>query len=149
MKFVITGLPRTRTAWAAAYFNTCPDTFCYHEATWTKESLDKPYKNVGNADSGVILVPDWLTDNPVDKIIVIHRDPEQVKKSLRELGMKGKEGLVDQMVPVLKRLPGIHIKFEEYNDQLPRIHDYLGIPYDARKAKVFKDSVVQSIYWRK
>ena len=139
-----------RSAWFAAYF-TEGHTYCHHEATFHNHSMDLPqFDHVGNADSGYVLRKDWVEAIGPHKIVIVHRPVEEVEASLRGIGQTDTRWLLDQMVPVLEQLDGLHIHFDEINTRLKDIHDYLELPgYDPWRASLFSKMNIQSKYWRK
>ncbi len=149
-KFVITGLPRTRGAWLAAYFSQ-GDVLCYHEATLNFSDMDvEGYTHVGNSDSGYTICPDWVEELGDHKLVVVHRNPLVVTESLKKVGFGD---LTEQMVrqaDVLRKLEGLHIEFEEINPRLKEIQEYLEVPgYDESRATLFFNMRIQSLDWSK
>ena len=151
-KFVITGLPRTRSAWFATYF-TQGKTLCYHEATLNDHDTDiEGYDHVGNADSGYIICPEWIEQFGDHKVVVIHRDPAVVQKSLDAVPYEFGELLwvLKMAARRLKALDALHVNFDDINPRLEEIHDYLGVPgYDQERAQLFFDMNIQSKNWSK
>lgn len=90
MKFLITGLPRSRTAWMALAANTAPNTFCYHEPLWYLPNYDAlkalwqsdSNEHVGIADHalGFQLGPILRDIRP--RTVIIQRDADDVIASL-------------------------------------------------------------------
>lgn len=137
-KFVITGLPRSRTAWFSAYLST-GDTFCHHEAIYHNLPMDlEGYANVGNSDSGYVLRPQWGEEQDEHKIVVIHRDIDEVRASLAAVGVFDARELLLDCSDKLEDLHGMHMNFNQVNDKLEDIHNYIGVPYDPDRAKLFK-----------
>jgi hypothetical protein len=147
--FVITGMPRMRSAWFAAYL-TQGDVLCYHEAIHSEETLQTAgYSHVGTADSGYILSPDWIEAAPAHKLVIVHRPVDDVVRSLKGIGQSDTRWLLEAMGPKLRQLEGLHIEFDDINDKLEDIHDYLGLPgYDEERADLFANLNVQSQDWR-
>jgi len=146
MKFLITGLPRSRTAWFASYFTT-EDTLCYHEASFHNSDMELDVKNIGNSEAGVELP--WVTDFAPDRIIVIHRDIDEVERSLDIIGEPTGAALRERLEELNTRLDhfgGLHVDF--YNIDLWQIHDYLGLKYLPHRAELFDTMNIQSKYWR-
>lgn len=80
--FLITGLPRSRTAWLSAFF-TVGDCFCHHELSGSCKTItevqmmmlldDFPF--CGNSDSGALLILDELIELiPGLRIVYVVRD---------------------------------------------------------------------------
>ena len=143
-KFVITGLPRSRTAWFSAYL-TQGDVLCYHEAFYHHQPLEgAPY--VGTADCGYAL-RDWSIGK--HKLVVIHRDYKDVAKSLKAIGLEDEIGYLPILAERLRELGGLHIEYSEIDERLKEIHDYLGLPrYDKKRAELFTKMNIQSMEWR-
>ena len=93
--FLITGTPRSRTAWFAALCNTVPDTVCYHEpvayhATWREAARlwgSKWRTRVGIADSGFALHLADLVPMYHPRVLVIDRPHGDVDESLARIGV--------------------------------------------------------------
>ena len=99
--FFITGLPRSRTAWLANFFTT-QTAFCLHDACkdgWTAEhirsefdTLARHYKQVGDADSGLMLIADELVKlYPAARWVFIRNTPERAARSYRNYFTPGNE----------------------------------------------------------
>lgn len=139
-KFVITGLPRSRTAWFSAYF-TYGDIICYHEAFYHGIPLEGA-KHVGNADCGYF-VKDW--DIGEHGLVIIHRDPEDVARSLYRIGLDEGIEYLPMVSERLYELDGLHVDYDDIDDRLEEIHDYLGLPgYDKKRAELFRNMNIQS-----
>lgn len=93
-RFFITGLPRSRTAWMAAFFSL-GNTLCYHEPISRIKSLedlealyDAPaYRHVGFSDSGLGFHIGWILENLQPRTLIIGRPRSDVEKSLGKLGL--------------------------------------------------------------
>jgi hypothetical protein len=91
--FLVTGLPRSKTAWMSVVASMVPDAICYHEPVtrfkrW--ECCFDIWKNpttvhVGIADSGLGFHLDRILADVAPQILIIRRDPQQVKESLKRL----------------------------------------------------------------
>lgn len=111
--FLITALPRSRTAWLAAFFSG-NDSFCYHEGTrWHRsikalvdhlESLPETY--AGNSDSGLLLDLNGLKlVSGRIRIALIVRDVGEVRRGLRRAyNMELPGGAIDLFLDAI-RLP--------------------------------------------
>jgi len=105
--FFLTGLPRSRTAWLAAYLtNPSKYTYCYHEALNGLRSRDEfteimegpiggplfggvarhPWIKVGNSDSG-LMYTDFQERFPDAPVVIILRPYEDVVNSFRHKGL--------------------------------------------------------------
>lgn len=93
-RFFITGLPRSRTAWMAAFFSL-GKTMCYHEPICDIDSLDglkhlydSPfYDHVGVSDSGLGFHIGWILENLGPKTLIIGRPRRDVDLSLKRIGL--------------------------------------------------------------
>ena len=144
MRFVITGLPRCRTAWWAAYL-TQGDVFCFHEASYMDADYRIPFKHKGNSEAGV---PDtFLESFDPQKIVIVHRDIDEVYRSLEIIGQPVRPGYLEELEERNTKLEGLHVDF--YNIDLDEVHTYLELPgYSPERAKLFENMNVQSKYWR-
>ncbi len=98
--FLISGLPRSRTAWLSAFFSTS-DSLCYHDLT---NYLSDPHTVVshlraekclyaGDSDSGLMFDPDALEFIPEDvPMLLVCREIAEVKASLQKLFGKASFG---------------------------------------------------------
>jgi hypothetical protein len=147
-KFIITGHPRTRSAWFAAYL-TCGDTYCSHEGIYYN-NWPEGYENVGTADSSFPFLKSLVDIELGDyKLIVIERDIETVRASVLRLGLPDQHGWLEFCEGMLKMMkPGIRVKFEEIDQKLEQIHEYLEIPFDQRRADLFKEMHIESRHYR-
>jgi len=138
MRFCITGLPRSRTAWFAAYFTACGYK-CAHEGINGCGSImeyeEKMDKYDGNSDSGAMLYPFK------GKTVIIERDIDEVKKSLvRCFGDVEENNLIYSMKRKLDKLKGLRIKYNDIDDRLQEIHEYcVGNTYKSEVADMFKN----------
>jgi hypothetical protein len=91
--FIITGLPRSRTAWFAAVCNTIPEAICWHEpmawcADWAalQRLLDTSvYQYAGISDSLAGFHLSDLARATAARVLIVQRDPGQVAASLAGL----------------------------------------------------------------
>jgi len=81
MKFQITGLPRSGTAWITSVLNLCPSVICVHEEVDKNVPLPKEtYSSVGESGSHLLL-PDFR-NKKVDFRLFIYREPTDSYNSL-------------------------------------------------------------------
>ena len=144
---MITGLPRSRTAWFAAYL-TCGDVMCYHDATYSKQELTG-YSHVGTADTGYVLRPEWAKELGEHKLVIIHRDYKEVAESMAEFGYADEHGLFPMAAKMLHELNGLHVSFYDINSRIEEIHHYLKIPYHKERADLFINMNIQAQEWSK
>lgn len=92
-KFVVTGLPRSRTAWMAAFLST-GETLCLHEPSYRMMSIEDLneildtnfYKHIGVSESGLGFFAPWILENLQCRMLVIERDFGDVERSMRKFG---------------------------------------------------------------
>lgn len=151
-RFFITGLPRSRTAWMAAWMSSC-GIHCHHEAlsrSATKEdylaamSLNG-YPAVGNSDCAIALAPELIDG----RLVIIERDPGDVIASLvRIYGDENKEKIaiaVGDLSDAIDHLDGLRIAFHELDDRLSDIWEYcIGYGFDPRRAEQFMRLNIQT-----
>lgn len=93
--FLITGLPRSRTAWMATVCNLVPEAFCYHEplahfSSWEEcFSLYQTsrFRFVGISDSALGFHLHEIMQKWNPRVLVIERDISDVRRSLAGIGI--------------------------------------------------------------
>lgn len=93
--FLITGLPRSRTAWMSAVANTIPGAICYHEPieqfpSWqiSLSLWNEPrYSWVGISDSAMGFHLAEIINEYRPRILIIERNIDDAEVSLRRLGI--------------------------------------------------------------
>lgn len=110
LDFMIIGLPRSGTTWAANLLTT-ETTHCFHDPLYHThytefDGLKKPGKETGISCTGVWQFTDWLNDHPAKKLI-LHRDFADVNASLDAIGMPP----CDESGPYkLGKITGLHVQ---------------------------------------
>lgn len=125
MSFVVLSLPRSRTAWLAAFLNSA-NLNCEHELIARSDSFDhaieKIRQGIGSVDTGQIFrINDITKDIPKVKVIVIDRDKEQVKKSLNKCGLNGLDSFIDKQSELLKEQRFPSFLYENIDDKIEEI----------------------------
>lgn len=123
--FFITGLPRSRTCWLAAYLNH-GNTKCFHDLTGEVktpvELIDRMLKSgaehCGDADSGLAIYYDAIHQAyPSGKWVVIRRDPQATINWLERLGVQNPKPFVrlmeDKLGDLILKLNPMVVKFED------------------------------------
>ena len=115
-KFMITGLPRSRTAWWSVMAST-PVSVCTHEpvkiSTCFADLLsfwaDPNHQFAGISDSSLYMQLDRILNQVQPQMLVILRDPGQVMESLRRCFARPKSGatLLDEDT-LFKRISEAH-----------------------------------------
>lgn len=94
--FLITGLPRSRTAWFAAVANTVPGAICYHEplmqfTSW-EESLslwsNRDREWTGISDSAIGFHLGEILRDRSPKVLIVDRSFDAIVLSLRKIGIE-------------------------------------------------------------
>jgi hypothetical protein len=148
--FIITGLPRSRTAWLSNFL-TSGNIFCFHEASngcysWQDlgNKIDKAlehYDIVGNADSALAVSPNLCEIAEHVPTIIIERSIEDVSNSLKDL-YETDDPIIDSMLyEMQKNLDavecGLRIHYEDIDNRLEDIWNFCtnNSPYDANRAE--------------
>lgn len=122
--FIITGLPRSRTAWFSA-FMTASGYPCIHEGLNECLSVDeykKKVKSVSDSNTGYAYVGQLIDDRPT---LIIHRHHHKTDADVTNR---------------LKSLKGLHVLFDEIDERIAEIFSYLtGEQLDMKIYNVFKD----------
>jgi hypothetical protein len=118
VNFVITGLPRSATAWLANWFTT-DHSVCWHEALMDhsmEELLGFESDELFGISETSLCTMDPLAVNalPVPKL-VIHRPLDEVNRSLVDLGFP--PGMTEEHEKNLWDIGGFHLKFEDIFDE--------------------------------
>lgn len=117
--FMVIGLPRSGTTWAANWLTT-DATHCFHDPLYTTHYNDwddelpsrATGRSVGISCTGIWRWVAWLNDHPAKKVI-LHRDYEDVCASMREIGMPPVE--IDAP-RILHCVRGLHVPFTDLFD---------------------------------
>lgn len=145
-------LPRSRTAWLAAYFGT------YHDLS-TKTSVDDMLVKIGergNSDSGMIFHYQRIADNyPAAKWVFVDRNPQDCLQSLTELKFYGDLTepwkLVEKKVAEFKMAVSSYVidfNHLDYATAMRDLHEFLELPFCYDKFRIFKDlKVTTKILW--
>lgn len=93
-RFIITGLPRTRTAWLSMLCSMMPGAYCAHEPIarmrrWEDyfaffDNRDWAYLGAADSSLGFHLI-ELMALNP--RVLIIDRDPDEVEVSLARQGI--------------------------------------------------------------
>lgn len=151
-RFLITGLPRSRTAWMAA-FTSCGPAFCYHEPSAMMGEIEdledvyaRPggYQHVGASDHGLGF---WITEILArfkPRTLVIMRDQQDVEQSMHELGMPATnfcELLTERLLAVRQHPLVQYVPFEALDDMATMrkawFHLLPGVPFDEGRYREF------------
>lgn len=93
-RFLIAGLPRSRTTWLSV-FTTTGRSMCYHDPLITMSDISELedlyesefYKFVGISDTGVGFFLDLVLPTLAPRALIVERDPDEVYRELIGLGV--------------------------------------------------------------
>jgi len=145
MNFCITGLPRSRTAWFAAYFSASGHK-CAHEGlngcATIEEYTEKMKGYEGNSDCCSYLA------SPDIKTVIIERNVDDVRVSLYKI-FSGHELSVDNLLveitDKLSKAEGLRVSFDDIDKRLEEIHRYcVGDTYNEETATMFKNLKIET-----
>jgi hypothetical protein len=158
--FFITGLPRSRTAWLAAFLSAHHDVWCWHEGlkgchskaqfvekmrpSWAGMPAES---TIGNADS-VLPLTNFQRLFPGAATVIIHRSLGDVYASTKRLfGPLPDESreLLDETHVKMQSLEGFHVEFENLDVLMPSICSHIGIEYRQDIHMLFKDFNIQTL----
>lgn len=137
LDFIIVGLPRSCTTWAANWATT-EHSICWHDATGRElpKELDRKLSSKryrGISCTGAWMWKDWFENHPAKKII-LERDYNEINASLIELGMSP---LGDEEFSAFEAVKGTRIHFTELFTNGEGVWKYLlpDLPFDAERHK--------------
>ena len=92
-RFLIVGLPRSKTAWMSVVASTVPGALCFHEPVTRFENWECCFdiwentarSHVGIADSGLGFHLERILAEAAPWVLIIRRDIDEVKASLKRL----------------------------------------------------------------
>lgn len=131
--FMILGLPRSGTTWAANLLTT-DTTICLHDTLLTThytelDKIEKGGKRVGVACTGLYRFPEWVNAHPAKKV-ALFRPLEEVNKSLADIGLMGVG--VDDLAELRKIKAAPFYWADLFVPSLcAMICESLGVPFDA------------------
>jgi hypothetical protein len=151
--YFIASLPRSRTAWLANFLTYGPS-FCFHEPMdqvsiqqypWLFGSVAQEF--VGSSDSANTFVMEQLIDLfPAAKIVVIRRELNAVRESLKQIGLDS--GLwLEKMDRLLDRIEYAYrpLVIPYLNFDAGRIWHYLfpHVPLNQRRLEMLENFRLQ------
>jgi len=139
MKYIITGLPRSRTTWFSEYLTSCGSR-CIHDGLNGCGSLDeyllKMQDYEGNSDSTAMF---HGVDVPT---VIIYRNKRDVEASVKNVF-----GVDTDFTPFLNKMDeinGLRVNFDDINKNLPEIHDFIGVKYDQKHAEQYIKKIIKT-----
>lgn len=138
LDFMIIGLPRSGTTWAANWLTT-DASHCYHDPLYTKHYSDwdtglvLPGRQVGVSCTGIWRWADWLNQHPAHKVL-LHRDLGEIAKSMLDIGLPELD--LEEGERLLRSIDGLHVEFTDLFDPAAAetIWTYLtGLPFNVER----------------
>ena len=133
MEYLILGLPRSRTSWLGIACNSGTVIPCLHEYVSQGGDLSQLPGQYGCCEINPYI------EYPECKTVVIDRDPVQVAESLSyfESSEEIPEGFLERecllahekLIQVAKNRNALVIKFDEVDERLEEIMEYIGVNY--------------------
>lgn len=153
LDFMIIGLPRSGTTWAANLFST-GQTMCFHDPLYTLHYEDwdvalpgkVPDKaaEVGISCTGIWRWADWVNAHPARKLI-LHRDLGEIALSMREIGLPPMD--LEEAEEQLNSIQGLHIPHTDLFDETgaSEAWRYLvnGSPFNLARHRLLVDIEMQ------
>lgn len=149
--FFIFSLPRSGSSWLSVFL-TGPDSFCYHEPTadydiptWEGMAKARPERIVGAVDTGAyIQAPEIWNSFPKAKFFSLVRDPHEINKSSRWIGIENYDAYKER--EVLDSLKHEKILYSKIWDlgYLEEIWDrVIGTRFDSERARLLKEMRIE------
>lgn len=146
MSFFIVGLPRSRTAWLSN-FMTYDGLYCHHEALNGCRTLDQYREKIGqdgDSSTGLMLL-DLNTLFPNRKILIIESDVKRAISFRRLCYGLEDNGEMSYIQSKLNALEGLRVGYNEINDRLGEIWEYLSdIPFDKKRGDLIMKQNIQT-----
>ena len=143
MKFLIYGLPRSRTAWLANFFTSC-GLYCYHEGINGCSSIAEYKRKIGDdgdSGTGIVLFDRFFPDA---KKIVIEADGVRARQFSEQVFGDTQEALIEDLKDRLSEVGGLHVKFEEIDQRIREIWAYItDKPFDGKRFELLRRLNVQ------
>jgi len=148
--FFILGLPRSRTTWLSCLLSN-KDHEVYHDKSIDFNSFEeleqfcKDNEDIGIVDTALLYFYEDIVDKITDKVALVTRDIEDVKKSLTKVGFD--KSVVDYFLPAYNMmLEDTRIKkinFGELDDpkKVSELYNFLGLEFDVDRFSTFR-------YWK-
>lgn len=150
ISFMVIGLPRSGTTWAANWL--CTDhTHCIHDPLYkyhylNLDNLPSHHKQLGVSCTGLWFFTKWLNAHPARKVI-LHRDLEEVNASLGKLGFPSYK---EEDAAMLDAVNGLHVPYTDLFTQPTKLWEYLvGKPFsqaDAQRHEELKHIYMQPAF---
>lgn len=146
MKYLVTGLPRSRTLWMSKFLPNC-----VHEVAQNIDNLDdlRRIGVDGISDSGLGFWLEWILENLKVPVLVIDRNIDEVEKSLFEMGLGLPITNFCELIQAKLLLSKEHplvlwVKFEDLNARMEEIWHHLlpDTPFDQEKFEQMRNAEI-------
>lgn len=154
--FLITGLPRSRTAWMAEFMSN-GGCVCQHEPLAKLSDISQLRRvfnsYAGISDSGASLFLSWIMENINPHTVIIDRQIDEVEQSLSNIGFKddGRLRLMRERLLEFKDHPSVMwVKYRSLDDDsvMRKVFWHLrpGVPFDeGRYNQMRKINIVTNV----
>lgn len=124
IKFMVIGLPRSGTTWAANWLTT-EKTLCLHDPLneyhyKELDSLDAGTRELGVSCTGLYLFPEFLNRHPARKVI-LHRPVGEIKASFKRNDMTVRLFKPEN----LNKIEGMHVQWTDMFIRPEKIYSFL------------------------
>jgi hypothetical protein len=146
--FFVIGLPRSRTAWFAAWLSD-GDSLCQHEAMSGCPSIDhyKSKLGMGGDSSTASMMLDINDLYPDAPILVIERDESHAIRfgiDVMNIDEASSVEIIDNLKQRLDMIDAERVHFDDIDENLEWIWTHLkGTPFDHERAELFKGLNIQ------
>ena len=141
----VTGLPRSRTAWFAAYLCGLGKLVLHEGLDGLKskqEFSDLMSTCDGDSDPSLVFT-DFQSMFPGHKTLIIHRPIKDVKRSLDAIGIVFPLRYLKYLTMKMAHLDGLHVQFDDIDERLEDITKFFGIEYNPIIADIYMNMVVK------
>jgi hypothetical protein len=151
MSFAVLSLPRSRTAWLSAFFNSA-NLNCEHEliakSNSFDEAIEKMNQGIGSVDTGQIFIINDIQERVKNlNVIIIERDKEDVKNSFRKLNIGNVDSFIERQSELLaeekKSYPSFN--YEDIDDRIEEIWTIVsgGLEFPKEKYEIYKNYKIE------
>ena len=151
MSFAVLSLPRSRTAWITAFFNSA-NLNCEHELIAKSDSFDesinKMNQGIGSVDTGQVFRIGEIQHRVNNlKVIIIDRDKEDVKNSLRKLNLVNADALIERQSDLLEEAKELYpsFRYKDIDDRIEEIWSIVsgGLEFPKEKYEIYKNYKIE------
>jgi hypothetical protein len=135
MKYLVTGLPRSRTLWMSKFLPNC-----MHEVAHDLDSLDELDRidTDGISDSGLGFHLAWILENLKVPVLIINRDIKDVEQSILDLNLGYPASnicdvLLEKLTAQKNHPLVLWVDFDEIDTRMQEICAHLKVHYIEEK----------------